>query len=219
MSDQLKDKSAMEGVKTAPAIGYSIVVNMGGERQMTVQCFVDSDETEEMISRKIDKVFRVVDRQKAKYDLDKEEKEFEEAARHLRNFLNAIPIAETELKHRIAVMKVELQGMQEGRKQVYEAGYEKFLGSNKKGTFRPAGALESQLRAMDSEIEKKIKAIEAAPNDGAQSRETTLNTIARYQEDITKRRAYINELRKMAGREPHTAFDGIETEKPVFSGA
>lgn len=215
MSEHLKDnKSIMEGVKAAPAIGYSVVANLGGDRQFTAQCFVDSDETDDNINRAIDKVFRAVDRQKAKYDLEKQEAEFEEAARHLRNFLNAVPIAETELKHRIAVLKVELQAMQEAEKAVFDEGYNAHVSANRKGAFEPRGALLSRLNGMDADIKKKMAEIEAAPKDGAQSREQTMNTIARYQEDIIKRRAYINELRRMAGREPHTAFEGIEFEKP-----
>lgn len=60
----------MSEAKPAPAIGYSIVANLGGDRQITVQCFVGEDESLTAINERIDRVLTVVDRQKARYEVE-----------------------------------------------------------------------------------------------------------------------------------------------------
>jgi hypothetical protein len=196
------------GLKPATAIGYSIVSNLGGDRQMTVQCFVGEDEAEEVINSRIDKVFKVLDRQKAKYDLDKLESEFEELGRHLHNFIKGLAMAEQTARHQVAVLNVKLGEQQMARRDVYEEGYQKHLSQGRKGTFVPGGALQSRLNGMDIDIQKTKDAIAAAPADAAQSKAQVAENIYKYQDDMKKRRAAINELRKMAGRDELTLFMG-----------
>lgn len=202
-------------LKPATAIGYSIAVNMGGDRQMTVQCFVGEDEDDECINRRIDKVFRVVDRQKARYDLDKQYSEFEEAARHLRNFLNAIPLAEKNSLHQTAALKVELAAKEGARKEVWEEGYQAHLTGRRKGEFVPGGALKGRLAAMDSEIQKVREKIAAVPADTDQHKAKVLIDVRRYQDDLHKRRLYINDLRKLAGLGEYTEFLDEEKANPL----
>lgn len=202
-------------LKPATAIGYSIVTNMGGDRQMTVQCFVGEDEPDEVINARIDKVFRICDRQKARYDLDKQYAEFEEAARHLRNFLNAIPIAEDSSKRQIAALKVELAAKEEARKEVWEEGYQAHLSGHRKGEFVPNGALKGRLAAMDSEIQKVRDKIAAVPADSEQHKQKVLIDIRRYQDDLHKRRIYINDLRRLSGFGEYTEFMDEETANPL----
>jgi hypothetical protein len=52
-----------EAVK-APAIGYSIVANLGGDRQITVQCFVDEGEEDKAVNARFDRVMTFIDRQR-----------------------------------------------------------------------------------------------------------------------------------------------------------
>jgi CRISPR/Cas system CSM-associated protein Csm5 (group 7 of RAMP superfamily) len=204
----------------APAIGYSIVVNMGGDRQMTVQCFVGEGEDEGVIAARIDKVFRICDRQKAKYDLEKLYKQFEESGRHLRNFLNAIPIAEKQSRHQIAALKVELAEKEAYRKQVFEEGYQKHVTAGRKGVFTPGGALAGQLRAIDSEIQKVKDKITAVPADTEQHKQKVLIDVQRYQDDLHKQRLVIDDLRKLAGLGPYLEFLDEERADPLAgSGA
>ncbi len=201
-----QDQDKDFGLKPATAIGYSIASNMGGDRQMTVQCFVAEDEDLEVINRRIDRVMAVIDRQKARYDLSKEEKEFEEVALHTRNFLNAIPQAETAARAQLERLEAELVGMQEARSEVHDQAYVAFVKSGRRGQFVPKGSLEGRLRNMDNEIEKKKAAILALPNDTKQHRDTTIVNLAKYQDDLKKRRARINDLRSQAGLDAYTVF-------------
>lgn len=206
-----QDKDDSFGLKPGVAIGYSLACALGGDRQMTVQCFVDEAEDDETVNRKIDRVFRVMDRQKAKYDLDKEEREFEEVGRHLRNFLNAIPQAKMAAQAQQKTLEAELLGMQDARKEVHDEAYAAFKASGRKGQFQPRGALEGRLRNMDAEIQKKRDKIAALPNDIAQHRSETVQNVLKYQADLKKRRAHINDLRRLAGLGVNTDFIAEET--------
>lgn len=202
-------------LKPATAIGYSVAVNMGGDRQMTVQCFVGEDEPDAAINAKMDKVFRIVDRQKARYDLDKEYKEFEEIGRHLRNFLNAIPIAEKNAQFQTAALAVELNAKQEARKEVFDGAYSQHVANHRRGEFKPGGALNGRLAAMDSEIQKVKDKIAAIPADTQQNKDVTLVNIRKYQDDMRKRRLHINNLHTLAGLSPYAEFEMEETANPL----
>jgi hypothetical protein len=198
-------------VKQAPAIGYSIVSNMGGDRQMTVQCFVAEDEDLAVINSKIDRIFSVLDRKKAHYDLTKLEKEIEEVGRHLRNFLNAIPMAEKTAEHQIAVLKVKLAEQEKYRDELEKDGYNEHIKSGRKGNYVPKGHALSKINAVNAEIEKTREAIAAVPKDTEQHRETTRVNVQRYKDDLKKRRAEINDLRMIAGLPPYMEFLVEET--------
>lgn len=210
IEDLVRDAKEMPKPSPAPAIGYSMVLQLGNERQMTVQCFVSEDESDDTINRKIDKVFRAANRQKAIYDLSSLEEKFEETGRHLRNFLNALPLAKQDADRRKAVLAVELQGKRDARAEVYQEAYGQHVSSGRRGDFRPTGHTASRLAAMDAEIKKAEEAIAALPNDLEQHRQTTANNIWKYQDDLKKQRRRINDLRHLSGLAPYTEFEAEE---------
>lgn len=196
-------------------VAFSVVLNVGGDRQVSFNGHFDRDDDQESQNRIVDRVMAVGDRQKAKYDLEKAENEFEEAARHLRNFLNAVPMAEKEVEYRVAVLKVELAEMIKVRNERYNEYAAKHVADRRKGPFEPRGAQIGALANMDNEIEKKRHAIEAAPKDAEQQRQISLNNIYVKQDDLKKRRAHIDDLRRLAGLGPHEFMAGIENEDPL----
>ncbi len=206
-----QDRDPSLPLKQATAIGYSIVCNLGGDRQMTVQCFVEEDEADEIINTRIDKVFRVLDRKKAQYDLSKLETEFEEVGRHLRNFLNAIPVAEKTAQHQEALLTVRLNEQRLAREEVYQRGYAAHNTAGRRGAFTPTGALKGQLGGMDIEIKKTEDALKALPNDTAQHRSQVAENVRKYQDDLAKRRVAINDLRKLAGLSDYDLFMAEQT--------
>lgn len=204
--------------KPEPVVAGSIVVNCGGDRQINLNFHFGRDEPVETQNLILDKIMALGDRQRAKYSLKKLEDEFEEAARHLRNFLNGIPMAEQTAKHQLATLQVKLAAQKEARDDAYKAGYEAHVASKRRSAYEPAGALKGRLGGMDSEIAKTEAAIAAVPGDVAQGREKAMETVYRYQDDLKKRRAAINDLRHVAGLPPSTQFAGIEFEVPGVEG-
>jgi hypothetical protein len=53
----------------APALGFSVIANLGDNRQLTCQCFVDVDAPLSDINGRIDKVQAVINRQQAVYKI------------------------------------------------------------------------------------------------------------------------------------------------------
>lgn len=192
--------------KPEPVVAGSIVVNCGGDRQINLNFHFGRDDPAEVQNTILDRIMALGDRQQAKYSLRKMEDEFEEVGRHLRNFLNAIPIAEKTAQHQLAVLNTQLVAQREARDEVYNQGYNAHVASKRRGVFEPSGALKSRLNGMDSDIAKTEAAIKAVPNDVAQGRAQTAVNILKYQDDLKKRRAQINDLRKIAGLDPNDSF-------------
>lgn len=192
--------------KPEAVVAFSLVVGCGDARQMNFNAHFGRDEDPAVQNAIIDKIMALGDRQKARYDLSKMESEFEEVGRHLRNFLNAIPIAEKTAEHQLAVLNAKLVAQRGARDDVFKAGYEAHGVSKRRGVFEPAGALKGRLNGMDIDIAKTEAAIAAVPADVAQGRSLTATNVLKYQDDLKKRRAQINDLRKVAGLDPNTLF-------------
>lgn len=192
--------------KPEPVVAGSVVVNCGGDRQINLNFHFGRDEDPSVQNAILDKIMALGDRQQARYSLKKMEDEFEEVGRHLRNFLNAIPVAEKMAQHQLAVLNAKLVAQREARDDVFKQGYEAHGASKRRGVFEPTGALKGRLNGMDIEIKKTEEAIAAVPADTAQHKSQTAVNIQKYQDDLKKRRAAINDLRKLAGLEPNTLF-------------
>ncbi|MDE2426663.1 MAG: hypothetical protein KGO96_12225 [Elusimicrobia bacterium] len=79
----------------APALGFSIVANLGDNRQITCQCFVDVTEELPAIHQRIDLVQAVIDRQQAKYQVKDHRAELEkhkQAYQRLQDDLNSVEL-------------------------------------------------------------------------------------------------------------------------------
>lgn len=198
--------------KPEPVVAFSYVVSLGGDRQLNFNAHFGRDAAPEVQNAILDKIALLGDRQKAKYDLAKLEDEFEEVGRHLRNFLNAIPVAKKTAEHQLAVLRTQLGAQKDARDEVYKQGYDAHM-KTRKGAYEPTGALKGRLNGMDIDIRKTEEAIAAVPNDTVQHLSQTAVNVQKYQDDLKKRRAQINDLRKIAGLGENVLFmDEQETK-------
>lgn len=198
----------------SPLAAVKIAVALGDRRQMEMAINISAADPPEVQDAMLQNALDRMDRIQARYDLEQLEKRFEETGRHLRNFLNAIPVAEQAEKHRTAVLNVELATKRDARKEAYEEGYNAHVSSGRKGTYEPKGALLSRLNGMDAEIRKVEEAIAALPNDTAQHKATTVTNIQKYQDDLRDQRRKINDLRTLAGLPAYELFM-VEQEAKV----
>lgn len=200
-------------VKPEPVVAVSVTCNLGGERQMQLNAHFGRDESPEEQNRILDGVMRIADRQKARYDLEKLEDNFNVVGINTRNLLAGLPIADNVEKIKVAKLKLELAAKEDARKEVYQGGYNDHVNNHRKGEFEPKGAFKQRLSVMDMEIQKVRDAVLASPNDAVQEREKLVNTIRRYQEDMRIKRVQINDLRRLAGLNANTEFEDVENEK------
>jgi hypothetical protein len=197
-------------LKPEPVVAVTITCNLGGERQMSLAAHFERDMPAEQQNEILDRVMKVADRQKARYDLDKEEENFKIVGLNTRNAILAISAGEATANSQIERLKIELAAKIEAREEVFKAAYDAHATSGRRGTFEPKGVILQKLNLADSEIGKTRAALEAAPADAAQHRAQLVGSIQRNQEDMRIRRKRINELRGIAGLPPNDDFIDAE---------
>lgn len=210
---QDRDDFTAAVTKPEPVVAVTVTCNLGGERQMQLAAHFGRDASPEEQNVILDKVMKVADRQKARYDLEKLEENFNVCGMNTRNLLAGLPVADNVQKMHVAKLKIELDAKVEARDEVNKEGYEAWQKSGKRGTYKAGGHLANRLATMDADIQKVRDAIAAAPKDADQEREKLVNTIKRHQEDLRLRRKVINDTRGLAGLSPNTEFEDAENAK------
>lgn len=213
------NKESEEAVRNAdpmdvPALGISVQAQAGDRRTIIIQTHMGRDDSEEEINTLLDRLQRVIDRQQASYDLDAEMEGFHKVGGTLRLNIDGLPIAEANKKKELAALAVKLQEFETAKEAEYQDGYAEWSKKGGRGTYAPKGFRANKIAALTAEIEKARAAIEAKPKDEAQNREQVMKTIAHFQDDLKKRRARINHLLGLLGREPNLEYQDVEAFKP-----
>lgn len=176
--------------KAAPAIGASITMNLGGDRQIVLQTFYDRDAPIDETNAMLDRLFIVADRQKARYELYDLRDELTKHEKTLAQFEEDLSRVETDFAKQKAERDVqvdELRAIEEGRKEdpafmevvkmqervngeheseikkITDEGYEDFVSRGRTGTF----VLEGNRRAN---VERKQAAIRSTNETVEKSR-------------------------------------------------
>lgn len=197
----------------SPLAMVTVTCNLGGERQMQMAINISAADPVDVQNTMLDGAMQIMDRQKARYDLEKVEEQFRQVGMNLRNMLAGLPIADNVLSNQVASITAQLQGKSEGLEDIRKEAYDEHAKSGRRGAYKADNLTRSRLTAVQSEIDKLKMALEAAPRDAAQEREKLVNSILRYQEDMVQRRKQVNDLRRAAGLDPNEDFMAEQTEK------
>lgn len=184
---------------TAPALGYSIVANLGGDRQMTVQCFVGEDETDAVVNARMDRAFRVVDRQKARYELVDIREELVKHQDTLAQFLEDKARIDHDMDVRIAHLDVQMNVGNDTYKGLHNEAYEKHTASGRQGSFNPTGATKANLERITQGIEQLKAERDKLVAEKAQANENVSISIRRYEAAIAAAKARIAEREALLG--------------------
>lgn len=177
----------------APAIGYSVVANLAGDRQVTAQCFVAEDETEAAINAKFDRVFRVIDRQKSRYELVDIRKELHKLRETLAQFEEDLGRADLEFDKAQASLDEQAKTLTEDRQEAFQTGYDEHVNSGRRGEYQPKGTTLATMRTHDvalSQVKDQKEKNEAERN---QHRQQILISVERYKKAIASAEADIAE--------------------------
>lgn len=177
---------------SAAALGFSVIANLGDDRQFTGQCFVDSDDDLAIINAKVDKVMVIIDRQKAKYrikDLRKEVAEMEAALGRQEDDLARLE--ETYEANQAVLDKSIRAALEQTQKLVDEA--------IARGRAQPVGAEKGQVTGLKREIEQlnEQKAKAQAERDVARSNMAV--NVGRFRDAIAKKNEEIAECEALIG--------------------
>lgn len=175
----------------AAALGYSIVSNLDGNRQITVQCFVAEDASDTEVNAKLDRVFRVVDRQKARYDLVTEHEELEKESKILVQLKEDLARIDSDFDVAQAKLDEQMKEFDQQHADLFAQGYNTHVGTGRKGEYTPAGFAAGQLRAIEQATANAEDAKKKNEAEREQHRTGALISVSRYEKAIADRKARI----------------------------
>lgn len=159
-----------------PAIGMSIVANIGGDRQITLQTYYERDEPIEAVNALVDRMQAVTDRQEAKYKLvgvlenlkihlktlERLEEDLaavdanhdkKQAERQLQ-LDEMLSMAHEQIATAEKQMNAEAANGLRARDSRWAEAEGKFRETGRKGVFKPDGHVRQNLDVLDAEIKR-----------------------------------------------------------------
>lgn len=156
-----------------PAIGYSITANLGGDRQIVLQHFIGADESDAEVNKVLDRIMRLIDRQKAILEIPDLRAARDKYAGEIAQYEEDLATAEGKHAEAQASLDVEIEHLQTTSKEVHDTAYDAFRASGRQGAFKPSGQTKSQLdRAADG-----VKRAQEAKAKNEAERHNFLNTV------------------------------------------
>lgn len=191
----------MSGEKAA-AIGYSIIANLPGDRQVTVQCFVAEDETTAEVNQRLDRAFGFLDRQKARYEIPELKAKIEEQEATLAQMERDLAAADEQFEKAQAEIDVGAETATKERAAFLQRGYDDHTARGARGAYEPRGGDKAKVGQWDAII-----------SDYAAQKEKNLAEREQFRNNIVvgKRRyetAIARDKEKLAEKEAVLAADG-----------
>lgn len=174
-------------MSTAPAIGYSIVANLGDERQITLQHFIGDDESDDKVHAAMDRIMACIDRQKARLRIPELKLEKQKLEGELAMAERDRTAIELDHQHKDQARDRAILELRSKGKEIHDDGYNKHVASGRVGPFVPQGQAQSRLAAIESDVGKIVQ---AAIND-AQERDVAL---ANLDHNLKMRRLRITQI-------------------------
>lgn len=183
----------------APAIGYSILCQLDGNRQFTAQCFVGEDESDEVVNRRVDRIMRVVDRQRARYEVDELRREVADHHTALKRGRDNQAKLDAEHEKALAQLDVQAAAVTEDRSRAYNAAADAHRVSGRRGDFRLAGADKQHDLAFKASLDQIAAEKTRLVNEHKANRDNIEVQWMRFEEEIAKREARIAECEELIG--------------------
>lgn len=187
-------------VTAAPAIGISVTMNLGGDRQMVLQTFFPQEGSDAEANALTDRLVGIAERQKARCDIPDLQAELTKHERTLAQFLEDLARIDHEHTKKQAERAVEIETLVAQRKDVFEAAYAAHTKSGRSAqAFEPKGATASRLRAHDGAIAKIKTEMEKAEAERAVAVQNLQISINRYGDEIGRLNRDIDKRRLLLG--------------------
>ena len=181
----------------AAALGYSVVVNLDGNRQLTMQCFVAEDEPSEVVNAKLDRVFAVIDRQKARYDLVGENEELSKERGTLAQLEEDLARVDLEFEKSQASLKEQMIELNTQRQAALEAGYNEHTAAGRRGDYQPRGQTQQTINAVSAAERNAAEGLAKNEAERDQHRQGVMISVERYRKAVDERTARIDGLTKL----------------------
>ena len=133
----------------SPLAAATISCSLGDRRSMQIAINISCSDPAEVQDAMLDNAMRRMDRQQARYDLEGLEDKFNVVGMNTRQLIASLTGADVELNTRLARMKAELAGKEEGRKEIHDEAYNEHVASQRRGEFKPKGSVLQRLNVAD----------------------------------------------------------------------
>ena len=139
--------------KEVSAIGYSVTANIDGNRQIVFQHFIAADADDAQVNKDLDRLMKLVDRQRAIYELPEIQTELDQLAEEISQYTqDKVETAEANFAKAQADLDLQIATMQGERKKVFETAYEQHNRSGRGSAFEPRGQTKVALERADAGI-------------------------------------------------------------------
>lgn len=189
-----------EAPVTAPALGASLTMNFGGDRQMVLQTHFPQDMPAKELNTALDKIFVIADRQKARYEIVDFKKEIEGHQKQLRQWQDDFEVVENTHKKKQAERDIEIAEFNARAEGIRDEGYGEHAKAGKKGSYEPVGHRATNISRLKTAA---VQMEEAKKVDNAE-RDNALHNlqvnIDRYLKAIEALKAQIVEREAIVGK-------------------
>lgn len=177
----------------APAIGYSIVANLGEKRQMTMQYFVDGSETLGVINETIDKTLLILDRQIARYEIGDLRKDLDKLNKTMAQAILDRDNIDAEDDRNTALRNVAMGALNDDYKELHDLEYQKFTNSGRQGSFELKGHAATNAARILSEVKRLQGEAEKAKAEREQAHRNLEASLTNFRANIAVLEAQVAE--------------------------
>lgn len=187
--------TSAEEKPAAPALGFSIQVDLGAGRNAVLQTHLPNDASLDDINAMLDKMSSAADRQKARYDIDALTRTLEADEKMLAQAREDEERCRRDWEAQQALREKDLKRAQEDYDTSFNEAYERHRGSGRRGEFTASAQIRSKgsalARAKEDFEKEKIKHEAEVGNFHT--------TVVRWESEIAKKRAEIASLQEKVG--------------------
>jgi hypothetical protein len=182
-----------------PGIDITLTGNFGGDRQMAVRTMLLQNTAEAEAHDIVDRVFRVFDRQKARYELVDLAEELRKNKQALARFTEDMPAVEANHKKEQAARDLEIATMRATYNDELTRDREAHA-AKKAGPYALTNAMKSRKNQIESAIRKVVEVKEKADAERAEFiRSHDATGVKRFEEEIARIEAEIAKRKLIVG--------------------
>jgi hypothetical protein len=171
------------------AIGYSIIANLGDDRQITVQHFIGDDQDDAAVNATMDRIMGFIDRQKAIRKIPELRAEKRQVEGQMVQMERDLVAVEADYKAASDARDAQIINLRGKAKAEHDAGYAEHANTGRRGAYKPVGQRAATIDRIEADVQKLVE--EAVKQAG--EREVALQNLNANTEMRRVRIAQIDE--------------------------
>lgn len=151
------------------AIGYSIIANLGDDRQITIQHFIGDDEDDAVVNQTMDRIMSFIDRQKAIRKIPELQAEKRQVEGQIAQSSRDVEMLDAEYKAAEVARDQMILDLKGREKDAFDTGYKAHVESGRRGNYKPQGQTAAIIQGVKSDVGKLVEEAIKQANERAQA--------------------------------------------------